>query len=140
MTPPRELSCQHADSLLNRAADHEIAPRFLLDRPEVPDAVVGFHLQQAAEVLLKAVLAAYAVVYERTHSLPVLRQLLRVNGIPLPEEFAALDELMPYAVETRYEEPPEDMAALDRCAARELLRQLRVWAEGQIELAVGEDA
>ncbi len=140
MTPPRRLRREHATSLLNRAADHEIALRFLLDRPEVPDAVVGFHLQQAAEVLLKAVLAAYAVVYERTHSLPVLRQLLRVNGIPLAEGFAALDELMPYAVETRYEEPPEDMAALDRSAAQELLRQLHVWAEGQISLAVDKDS
>ncbi len=40
--------------LLERAAGDEALVRKVLDDHEIPDAIVGFHAQQAAEKLIKA--------------------------------------------------------------------------------------
>jgi HEPN domain-containing protein len=50
----------------------------------VSDEVIGFHLQQAAEKLLKALLAAREVRYGRIHNLRALMDLLTDAGCPLP--------------------------------------------------------
>jgi HEPN domain-containing protein len=48
---------------------------------KVPDEIVGFHGQQAAEKLLKAVLAAHPIESPRTHSIRFLLDLLDDHGL-----------------------------------------------------------
>lgn len=119
--PPRDRR-DLARALLDRAAGDEALVRKVLDDPEIPDAIVGFHAQQAVEKLPKAVLAGRGVSYRRTHALGYLIGLVEANDIPAPPVLNEADLLAPWAVEFRYEtesEPP-----LDRRAALRLVEEL----------------
>jgi hypothetical protein len=73
-------------SLLQRKAfgDEAILER-LLDDHDVPDDALGFHVQQAVEKRLKAVLALNEVEFQHTHSIGYLTTLLEHHGIDNPE-------------------------------------------------------
>ncbi len=119
--------------LLARAVDDETLVRKVCSDADVADAIVGFHAQQAAEKLIKAVLAARGVAFVKSHALSYLIGLIEQNDIEAPSELSEADVLSPWAVEFRYEgeEPP----ALDRSAALLLVEQLRAWAENEIKTA-----
>jgi HEPN domain-containing protein len=136
---PRELRREHAELLLVKAAEDEIALDLMLSSPEAPDTILGYHLQQAAEKLLKAVMAAHGIAYEWTHNLDELVADLRHHGVGVPADLGEVTGFIPFAIRYRYERWPAVPGTLDRAAARELLRKLRTWAEGQVELAVGKD-
>lgn len=128
---PRHDRLDLARVLLARAVDDETLVRKVRSDTDVADAIVGFHAQQAAEKLIKAVLAARGVVFMKSHALSYLIGLVEENGIEAPEELSEADVLSPWAVEFRYEgeEPP----ALDRSAALTLVEKLRAWAENEID-------
>jgi HEPN domain-containing protein len=54
---------------LAKAGKDEALVDEVLGSERVADEIVGFHLQQAAEKLLKGVLSAYGVSFRRTHDL-----------------------------------------------------------------------
>jgi hypothetical protein len=120
--------------LLARAVDDETLVQKVRSDVDVADAIVGFHAQQAAEKLIKAVLAARGVTFVKSHALSYLIGLVEENHIEAPDELSEADVLSPWAVEFRYEgeEPP----ALDRSAALVLVGQLRAWTENEIEAAL----
>ncbi len=66
--------------LLAKATQDELAARQLAADPRIGDAVVGFHIQQAVEKRLKALLAFYAIPYRRTHDLLELMDQLISKG------------------------------------------------------------
>jgi hypothetical protein len=68
-----------------------------------PDAVLGFHAQQAVEKLLKALISARSVAFELTHNLLRLEKALRDLGESLPQTPVPLSDLNDFAVEYRYE-------------------------------------
>lgn len=106
--------------------------------PESPDEVIGFHLQQAAEKLLKALLSFLSIEYRYTHNLGELIHLLAAAGEGLPSELDNVRNLTPYALEWRYDFlPGEGESRLDRKAAREMVSSLRRWVEERI--AAGRD-
>ena len=72
-----------ADTFMAKAAEDEALVATSVDNPAISDAIVGFHLQQAAEKLLKALLARRGVGYRRTHDLFELFGLLSASGLPL---------------------------------------------------------
>lgn len=113
-----------------RSMDETLVRKVSADM-DVADAIVGFHAQQAAEKLIKAVLAARDVAFMKSHALSYLVGLVEEHKIDAPPELSEADVLSPWAVEFRYEgeEPP----ALDRPAALALVEKLRAWAERQIE-------
>lgn len=119
---------------LRKAEEDENLLDEVLASPRVSDAVIGFHCQQAAEKLLKALLSYLGVRFRKTHDLRELADLLADAGHALPEELSDIDMLNPYAVELRYEilfledEPP-----LDRREARRLITMLRKWVEREID-------
>jgi hypothetical protein len=119
--------------LLARAIDDETLVRKVCSDADVADSIVGFHAQQAAEKLIKAVLAARGVTFAKSHALSYLIGLVEENHIEAPDELSEADVLSPWAVEFRYEgeEPP----ALDRSAALVLVARLRTWTEREIETA-----
>lgn len=122
---------EHALLLLKKASEDEALLDETLASRRVSDEIIGFHLQQAAEKILKALLTDAGVEFRRTHNLRVLMDLLQDNGHPLPEELATLDSWTPFATLMRYEDAPSE-ARLDRAAARGLLRRLRAHAESRI--------
>jgi HEPN domain len=66
--------------LLARATDDETLVRKVCSDADVADSIVGFHAQQAAEKLIKAVLAVRGVTFVESHALSYLIGL--VEGKP----------------------------------------------------------
>ena len=121
---------QHEQALLflKKAAEDEALLDAVLAVTSVADATFGFHCQQAAEKLLKALLSELCTRFQRTHDLQELMNLLEGAGHKLPEELRRVDELTPFAVEFRYDILTFG-EVFDRAAARELVRQLRCHVE-----------
>ncbi len=121
---------QHEQALLflKKAAEDEALLDAVLTVETVADATFGFHCQQAAEKLLKALLSELCIRFQRTHDLQELMNLLEVAGHKLPEDLCRVDELTPFAVEFRY----DDLTfaeSFDRAATRDLVRQLHHYVE-----------
>ena len=123
---------EQAMLFLRKAAEDEALVDEVGKSKRISDNIIGFHCQQAAEKLLKAVLSGLAVAFRRTHDLRELMDILSDEGRPLPEDLADLDTLTPYATLLRYEGIPADVS-LDRTRARDMVRRLRNWAEEQVE-------
>lgn len=100
-----------AQLLLQKAREDFSAAQTLVATEDQADHVIGFHLQQAVEKALKAVLAGRAVEIPRTHDLGYLVELLEGLEIEIPEAVSLSDWLTPWGVLFRYDSYPE---ALDR--------------------------
>ena len=128
-------SREHAQLMLDKAAEDYYALERLIQDPQVSEAVIGFHAQQATEKLLKAVLTNRAIRYGRTHSLKRLLTILQKQGIPAPPEADKLPSLTPYAAEFRYDYLPPEVDGpryFDRGWLLECVRRTRAWAESLI--------
>ena len=95
------------------------------------DEIFGFHVQQAAEKLLKAWIALSGESYPLTHDLELLFNLLQGLGVAM-SGFAALTEYTPYAVQFRYEAVGVDTVPLDRQAGLELAASLLARVESEL--------
>lgn len=114
--------------LVRKAEGDESILDRLLDDPDVPDEMLGFHVQQAVEKRLKAVLALHEVDYDRTHSISYLTSVLDQHRIDLPPGREQIEELTPWAVASRYDDSTEEV--LDRAGARKLVADVRDWSNG----------
>ena len=85
MTP-----ADQARLLLRKAQQDQSILQRLLDDPLITDESLGFHAQQAAEKLLKALLTLHGLDYPRSHDLSVLLALLGQGGIPCPMDSSRL--------------------------------------------------
>jgi len=124
---------EQAKKFLNKAAEDEALLDFVIDSPKITDEIFGFHCQQAAEKLLKALLSCKQVRFGKTHDLVELIFLITKNLSPLPVDLMDLDTLNPFAVEYRYDPFPENDPPVDRKELRALVQKLRIWVENQIE-------
>jgi HEPN domain-containing protein len=119
--------------LLAKATQDEVAVDRLIHDVSVADEVVGFHLQQAAEKLLKSVLAQHGIDVRETHNLVYLMYLLGDCDVSFPAQLRALQSLNPFAVEYRYDLLDDEvLPPLSRAELRGLVRDLRAWAETQV--------
>ena len=119
--------------LLAKADQDELAARQLATDARIGDEVVGFHIQQAVEKRLKALLTFHAIPYRRTHDLLELIDQLIAHGHPVNMTLEALQELTPFAVEYRYESLDQyEEVPLDRERALQLLSELGVWIRVQM--------
>lgn len=89
--------------LLRKALQDELVLAKLLSDRDVDDDTLGFHAQQAAEKMLKAVLASRGVDYPKTHNLRVLIELLAQTGIRLPEALSEITRLTQFGTTFRYD-------------------------------------
>lgn len=120
-----------AEALLGRARADAVALSKLRNDPDVDDAIVGFHAQQAVEKAVKAVLAAHAVDFPFVHDIARLIDLLPTPAVDPPPDADAAAELSPWAAELRYGQVVvED---LDRSQLTERVDGTIDWAERQIE-------
>lgn len=88
--------------LLEAARRDAHAVGVLAGMPDIHDAIVGFHAQQAVEKALKAVLSTNGIVFRRTHDIAELLDLIADNCLAPPPHADVLDEFNPFAVEARY--------------------------------------
>jgi HEPN domain-containing protein len=114
---------EQAMLLVKKAADDETLLAEILSSSHVSDEIFGFHCQQAAEKLLKALLSLAGIGYPRTHNLRLLMDLLADSGQPLPSDLAELDVLTPYGTLFRYEDLPAEVE-LNREILFKLVRSL----------------
>lgn len=132
-------SHEHAQLLLRKASQDEYVLDKLLDDPAAPDEAIGFHAQQAAEKMLKAVLSARGIRFPFTHALGLLIDLLRDNSVGFPEALETIRALSPYAVDLRYGDlTAEPAGPLDRGWAADCVRQTRAWAESMLQAGPGD--
>lgn len=87
--------------------------------------------------MVKAVLAHNGVVYERTHNIAYLLNLLDAASIPKPDPASDLPNLSPWAAELRYARQPE--AVPDRAEMRALVEKTKTWANAQLATASEAD-
>jgi HEPN domain-containing protein len=100
-------------------ADEDFGVAELLLTEETPYlATAGFHLQQAAEKYLKALLVRHQVEFPKTHDLGRLLDLLSSAEPSLAESLEKVMVLDPYGVQLRY---PGDLPAVSREEAEEAL-------------------
>jgi HEPN domain-containing protein len=97
----------------------------------VSDEVIGFHCQQAAEKLLKALLSDLGVAFHKTHEPGALMASLARSGAALPDEFENLDMLTPFGAVYRYDDY-DGTEPLKRAETRVLLRSLRARVENRL--------
>ncbi|MBI2441368.1 MAG: HEPN domain-containing protein [Lentisphaerae bacterium] len=117
--------------MLNKAAEDEDVLDAALAGAKISDEIFGFHAQQAVEKLLKARLVSLGVDYPRAHNLLTLMELLAATNDPLPDEFAELFHLTPFATTFRSEEAGEPVLP-DRSALRVKIRRLREFVQQRI--------
>jgi HEPN domain-containing protein len=123
---------EQARSLIKKAEQDEFAADKRLEDPAAPGEIIGFHLQQATEKLLKAALSFSKLEFPRTHQLVVLIDLLNDHGVSVPEDFEDLKMLAPYAVKFRYDFLDESdlmKKKLDFPAKRKLVTKLKKWVK-----------
>jgi HEPN domain-containing protein len=99
---------------------------------EIANEILGFHAQQAAEKMLKALLAYAGIEFPFTHRLTDLIDLYKDKGIGLPERFEEVRFLTPFAVEFRYDFYEEDEETVDFEQIFALLTELRKWVNSII--------
>ena len=114
--------------LLDAGTRHVDTLRALYRSDEIPDEVFGFHVQQAAEKLLKGWIALLGGVYPLTHSIEELLNLLASRDSAV-EPFRDLVDYTPYAVEFRYAGVDPGTQPIDRAGALALVPALLERAE-----------
>ena len=119
----RPEGTNQAAVLARKAEADAIAVRELVGNPEITDAIVGFHAQQALEKWLKALMASRGMDEARIHDIGRLLQL--------PDNAERLDDLTIYAVPMRYDELL-DAEPLDRESTVELIDEVDRWAKNAL--------
>ena len=110
--------------MLVEAATRDIEALRVMRRSDgFPDEIYGFHVQQAAEKLLKAWIALPGASYPLTHSIETLLELLADRGVDTAP-FLELNAYTPYAVEFRYAGVGPDAKPIDRAGALEMVEAL----------------
>lgn len=121
--------------LLRKAREDLDAVEALVHLPNIGDAVIGFHAQQAVEKAMKAVLVDRGDVVPRTLDLSHLLERLEAVGVEVRDELVEVRRLGPWAVEYRYGESLD--AVLDREASPRQVSRFVSWAQG---LVLGTDS
>ena len=124
---------------LRKAAQDESLLDAVLESDSVSDEVIGFHCQQAAEKMLKALLSDLGAAFHKTHELGALMGTLARSGAPLPGEFENLDMLTPFGAVYRYDDY-DGAESLNRAETRTMLRSLRWWVEDRLHSRINLEA
>jgi HEPN domain-containing protein len=109
MKTPDEVKGEYVRQWLEKADMDLKAAEYLLSASGFSD-IICFHAQQAAEKLLKAVLAYKKVEIPKTHDLKLLLDLTGLTEEDMRLNEDEIDELSGYCVEARY---PADLPVLD---------------------------
>jgi HEPN domain-containing protein len=134
---PSPEGLEVAALLARRAAGDLKVARKLAPDPEIDEAAVGFHVQQAVEKSLKATLTLQGVDFPKTHDIDFLVGLARTHSIDVPEGVASAGWLTPWAAEFRYDDEP--LESLDRNLAMGIGEDAVTWCEKLLAAARTEN-
>lgn len=98
---PYEIFLRKAESDLNIIKLIQSARDYNIDY-EIDYEIYMFHLQQATEKVIKALLCKKDIIFHRTHDIESLFNLLEKNDIFLNVDKEKLFDLTDFAVEGRY--------------------------------------
>ena len=119
---------KQARVLLEAAERDYSAIRGMEDATIFADEIFGFHVQQALEKSLKALLALLGKTYPATHDLARLINMLKEHDAEAAR-FDGLVEYTSYAVQFRYGASEPSKTPLDRAAATQhvevLIKEVR---------------
>lgn len=121
---------EQARILLAKAGADLSAARTLAAVDDIDDAIIGFHVQQAIEKSLKAVLAALGIDYPYTHDLTGLIDRCTREGVDVPDKVSETRGYTSWATDARYEEPALTLDRADSLAAAGAVIE---WATGEVE-------
>jgi HEPN domain-containing protein len=93
----------HFEVLVHKADVDLAAVEHLTGASGIDKELLLFHLQQAVEKYLKALLSFSGLHFEKTHDIIELLDLCRSSSIALPDYANEFEELYPYAVQGRYD-------------------------------------
>lgn len=130
---PRPEQFQHAHRLLRKAQSDLAAARALAGDADQADEVVGFHVQQAVEKSVKAVMASLDLDYPRTHDIDYLVRQLTKHDVGVPDVLLEARWVSMWGVFTRYDDLD---TVLDRTAAIEVATVAIEWAGSTIPPAL----
>ncbi len=116
---------------VKKAVEDIVLVDTVIEVESISDEIIGFHCQQAAEKLMKAVLTAAGETVRKTHDLETLVAALLRIGEQEAARFGSMDSLTPFATVFRYE-GLGDMG-FDRYEAREMLRKIQIWCEARLD-------
>jgi HEPN domain-containing protein len=114
---------------LEKAQQDLVAVGKWLTDLDISDEIIGFHIQQAIEKSLKAILLRQAIDYPHTHNLRLLIDLCRNNNVEVPSEFLQVDVFNRFAVQWRYDLLSSTVQiSFDRETAYDLAHRIWTWA------------
>ena len=102
MTPPDEIRRSLVLQWLAKAEEDLGVAELLLHEKTPYLTATGFHMRQATEKYLKALLVRHQVEFPKTHNLGKLLDLLETVDAHLAEDLGSVTILDPYSVEARY--------------------------------------
>ncbi len=127
-----DLRPELAQILLRKASDDLAMARRLAGDAASPDWGIGFHVQQAVEKALKAVLCSRGVEYPRTHNITALLDMLAEHSLNVPVAKDTMVILTPFGVLFRYDElgpTEEELGSLpDRATMLAVADSVIAWA------------
>lgn len=126
MNPHRE----QAETLFQAGKRDLLCVDLLIQSGRAPNESIGFHAQQACEKFLKTVAVLHGIVFERTHDLIVLRELLDRHQVNVPVSVNVLRALNSYAVQFRYEACPIELMKADE--GWRTANELATWSETEL--------
>ncbi len=115
-----------------RLARADLALASIEKLPGIPRLLLCFHLQQAAEKAIKAVLVKNSTIFPYTHDLAVLISLLKNSKINIPLKIEDAVELTQFAVAARYPAPEDDIDDQEFDKYLTQARSVVEWAEAHL--------
>lgn len=116
--------------LLDKATADRAAAEVLIAAGGQADHVVGFHLQQAIEKSLKAVLVFREEEIPRSHDLAFLVERVSATGARAPDALDSIEWLTPWGVLFRYDTGESKLDRHDGASAAEAAAS---WAATEID-------
>ena len=123
MKKPEDAAAIHVKKALQDSA----AAEALSEKDEISDEIIGFHIQQAYEKGLKALLSANKISFRKTHDLRELISIAESNAIEIPRAYQEIDEWTSYGVELRYDDIPVNIPSFNRKKALQNLAAFIQW-------------
>ncbi len=125
MRPPEEIRAELVQQWLTKAEEDLGVADHLLAQKTPYFGAIGFHAQQAAEKLLKAVLVLHQIEFPKTHDLAELLDLVAGADPLLADALRNVITLNIYAVEARYPGDSPEITASEAQTALSLANEVR---------------
>ncbi len=132
MADDREVRQQELARLLLQKARQDLALVInVAEAEDIANEIIGFHVQQAVEKAIKAVLTRLGIQSGYTHDLSLLYQQVEEAGVIPPLPLEAVEELTVFAVQFRYMLFAEP--SFDRKSGLGVAETFVAWADATIE-------